>query len=171
MAEERGQVRTMIARRIDELSIAYRALAKKSQNYGRIAITFKICIVVLGAFVAFHDSTSMIFGSANAVIHLCASILIAVLAALEAALQLERKSERLNIIATKCRNVKRLADTKLTKIDATASIDDITAAELEMLDDLDRHFQEIQDQTAALKVNAVQLLASPHSQRRAQLAK
>src|SRR5947208_561956 len=107
MAVEMGQVRTMITRRIDELGIAYQALANKSRSYGRIAITFKVCVVVLGAFVAFRDSTTMIFGAANAVIHLCASILIAVLAALEAALQLERKSERLNIIATKCRSVKR----------------------------------------------------------------
>ena len=166
MAEERGQVRTMVTRRVDELSIAYQALAKKSRSYGRIAVIFKVCVVVLGAFVAFHDSTMVIFGSANAVIHLCASVLIAVLAALEAALQLERKAERLNIIATKCRNVKRLAESELVKIDATTSVESIKEAELKMLDDLDHHFQEIQDQTAALKVNAVQLLATPYSERK-----
>lgn len=167
MAEEMGRIRTMIMRRIDELGIAYQALAALSQRYGRISITFKVCVGVLGAFVAFQDATTIIFGSAaNAVIHLCASILIAVLVAVEAALQLERKSERLNIIATKCRSVKRLAESELVKIDATASVESIKETELKMLEDLDHHFQEIQDQTAALKVNAVQLLASPYSERK-----
>jgi uncharacterized protein YacL len=163
MVEAQGNMRIMIQRRIDELSTTYQALAKKSRNYGIIALIFKICVVVLGVFVAFHDSTTMIFGSANAVVHLLASILIAIFGSLEVALQLERKSERLNILATNCRNFKRLAETKLVKIDVTASGDDVTAAELEMLDDLENHSQDIQNQTAALKVNTVRLLSSSYS--------
>src|SRR5690242_16191662 len=117
MAEEAlPTVASMIEKRMDELRATYVAMARWSRLHGAIAVIMKLMVVVLGAFVAFRDATEPLFGNANATIHLVASILIALLAAVEAALQLERRSERLNLLATTCRNLTYQIESRRAKL-------------------------------------------------------
>jgi hypothetical protein len=165
MSEEQPTLRATILKRQEQLRATYINMAKRSRRNGTISLAIKLLVVILGGFVAFRDTTGLLFGPANAAIHLVASIAIAILAAVEATLQLERKSERLNILATNCRNVKYQIESRLVKIDAMTTPERKSAAEMEVLDEIDQHFQEFQNQAAALKVNTVLLFPSPDSQR------
>lgn len=158
-------IASMLRRRIDELKVTYVGMAQWSRRNGTIAVTMKLIIVVLGAFVAFRDATEPLFGPANnTAIHLVASILIALLAAVETTLQLERKSERLNLLASTCRNVTYQVESRLARL-GTLVPDQRSAAELELLDEMDRQLGEIRLQATTLKINTVLLFPSPHSRR------
>lgn len=154
---------SLIRRRVDELRSTYVGMAQWSRRHGTIAVAMKLVIVVLGAFVAFRDATEPLFGQANAAIHLVASILIALLAAVETTLQLERKSERLNLLAATCRNVTYQIESRLAKL-GTLAPEERSAAELEILDEMDQQLGEIRQQATALKINTVIHFPSPYSQ-------
>jgi hypothetical protein len=164
MEEEKRSIRHTIKQRLEELSAAYRALARKSHIYTWIAIVFKVLLIIFGAFVAAGNTTIAVLGNANPTVLVIISMLIASLTGLDAWIQPERKAERQNILATNCRNKRRQAESRLVKIDATTASDDVKAKELELLDDLDQFFAEFQQQAAALKVNVVRDLPSPYSQ-------
>lgn len=164
MEEEIPTIQSMIKRRVDELRATYVGMARWSHSNGIMALVMKLIIVILGAFVAFRDVTGVLLGGANNVIHLVASILIALLAAVETTLQLERKSERLNLLATTCRNVVYGVESRLVKME-TLTPEKRSAAELELLDEIDQQLGEIRNQATALKINTVLLFPSPHSER------
>jgi hypothetical protein len=77
MEEEKRPIRGTIIQRLNELSTAYRALARKSRMYNIIAGAFKVLIIISGAFVAAGNTTIAVLGNANQTVLVIVSIFIA----------------------------------------------------------------------------------------------
>lgn len=160
ISKEERPLRTAITHRLNNLSGAYWALARKSRTYTILAAISKVLLIILGAFIAAGDTVAGLLGPYNIPVHTIASILVAIIAGLDAAFQPARRAERQNILAMQCRNKKRQLESLLIKIDTITVDDTATAKELELLDNLDQYSQEFHEQAAALNVNVILELPS-----------
>ncbi len=140
-----------------ELQIVTDLLAKEAQKIATHASIIKVCLILLGAFVAIREVASQILGTSSptiVIIFTVTGLLISVLAGLEAAFKWEGKSIELRTLAALCQATLRQVDSQWYKEVGNISEERLKEdAAQKLLELQDTKLAEIQAKASALGVN------------------